>query len=79
VLTFVIRQKNIQDEYVQKAQKTFQNANLPDRKEFMRSRLNELIDKTESNDESCKFGSGNIWLHLGAAGAALAWLVVLTV
>jgi hypothetical protein len=45
----------------------------------MRSQLNELIDKTESNAESCKFGSGNIWLHLGAAGAALAWLVVLTV
>jgi hypothetical protein len=67
MLTFVIRQK------------TFQNGNLPDKKGFMRSQLNELIDKTESNAESCKFGSGNIWLHLGAAGAALAWLVVLTV
>jgi hypothetical protein len=76
VLTFVIRQKNIQDEYVQKAQKTFQNANQPDRKAFMRSQLNELIEKTESNDERFKFGSGNIWLHLGAAGAALAWLLL---
>ena len=42
----------------------------------MRSQLNELIDKTESNDERCKFACGNIWLHLGAEGAALAWLLL---
>ena len=37
----------------------------------MRPQLNELIEKTESNDERCKFGSANIWLHLGAGGCRI--------
>jgi len=40
----------------------------------MRSQLNELIEETEY--ERCKSGSGNIWLHLGATGAALACLLL---
>lgn len=42
----------------------------------MRAQLDELIEKPESDDDRSKFGSGNIWLQLSAASAALAWLLL---
>jgi hypothetical protein len=53
-----------------------QSAYQPDKKAFMRAQLDELIEKAESDDERSKFGSGNFWLQLAAAGAALAWVVL---